>query len=74
MLQYIWNCFRPENIRKTCSTTYPLNMWGYKLTPIVEYFKDESKKNPGTAQDLYKHFKFKNNDENKVAIGNSLTL
>lgn len=59
MLNYIWDCFRPENERATCSTTYPVNMWGHNLTPIVEYFKDNNKVRPGTPLDLYKHFGFK---------------
>ena len=59
MLKYIWDCFRPENERETCSTTYPLNLWGHSLTTIVEYFKDKARTAPGTALDLYRYFNFK---------------
>jgi len=56
ILNYIWECFRPENQRATCSTTYPLNMWGHDLEPIVAYFKDKTKTSVGSIEDLYKNF------------------
>jgi hypothetical protein len=58
MLDFIWDCFRPQNIRESCSTTYNLNMWGHSLLPIVEYFKDKNKESVGTMKDYYKHFGF----------------
>ncbi len=59
MLDYIWECFRPDNERMTCSTTYPLNLWGPALLPIVEYFKDRNKTNPETVFELYDFFNLK---------------
>lgn len=56
ILDYIWQCLRPETLRKTCSTIYPTNMWGYDFTDIVEYFKKDDKKVVGTMKDLYNHF------------------
>lgn len=60
MLDYIWLCLRPEEIRDTCSTIYNLNMWGHSLLPLIKYFKDENKKEVGNMNDLYKHFKLNN--------------
>jgi len=56
MLDFIWECFRPEAIRNSCSTVYGLNMWGHSLLPIVEYFKDDRRQTVGTIDDYYKHF------------------
>lgn len=58
MLDYIWNCLRPETVRPTCSTIYNLNMWGHSMLPLIEYFKDEKKTSAGNMKDLYKHFGF----------------
>jgi DNA-binding CsgD family transcriptional regulator len=58
ILDYIWECLRPENIRPTCSTIYDLQMWGHTLMPIVEYFKDQRKTTVGTIEDFYSYFGF----------------
>lgn len=58
MINYIWQCLRPTQIRETCSTTYNLEMWGPSIQPIVEYFKDHSRNAPGTMEDFYKAFGF----------------
>lgn len=60
MLDFIWECLRPEILRSTCSTVYPTNMWGIDFKHLVEYFKDENKTTVGTVTDLYTHFKIKN--------------
>jgi hypothetical protein len=56
MLDFIWECFRPDTTRQSCSTIYNLNMWGHSLLPIIEYFKDDTKVSVGNIQDYYKHF------------------
>ncbi len=56
VLEYIWECFRPENQRDSCSVTYPLNMWGHDLEPIVAYFKNKNMASAGSITDLYTHF------------------
>jgi DNA-binding CsgD family transcriptional regulator len=58
ILDYIWECFRPQDIRSTCSTIYDFQMWGHSLMPIVEYFKNESKNNAGNMEEYYRHFGF----------------
>ncbi len=45
MLDFIWHCLRPTEIRPTCSTIYDLNMWGHSILPLIQYFKDEKKNN-----------------------------
>ncbi len=56
ILDFIWSCFRPDTERKSCATTYNLNMWGHTLRPIVQYFKDPQKTSVGDIKDFYKHF------------------
>lgn len=56
MLNYIWECLRPDNIRPTCATNYDLNLWGYSAHPLITYFKDASKTVVGNMNDLYTHF------------------
>jgi len=56
MLDFIWDCFRPEEVRQSCSIVYDLNIWGHSMLPIIEYFKDSSRKSVGTINDFYKHF------------------
>lgn len=58
MLDYIWECFRPKEARATCSTVYDLNLWGYSMTPIIEYFKDTNRESVGNIRDFYNHFGF----------------
>lgn len=56
MLDYIWECLRPESERASCSTTYDFNQWGRSLQPIITYFKDKNKKTVGTINDYYSYF------------------
>lgn len=54
--QLMLDCFRPEKRRDTCSASYDWNLWGYGLTPIVDYFKDTKRQAVGDMTALYKHF------------------
>lgn len=58
MLDFVWDCFRPNIIRQSCSTEYDLNLWGHSLLPIVEYFKDPAKVLVGNITDYYNYFGF----------------
>lgn len=59
IVDYIWECFRPERMRDECSTVYNYEMWGSSIYPIVEYFKDRSRTSRGTVSELYAHLGFK---------------
>lgn len=57
MINFCWKCFRPDNIRETCSTNYKsINNWGEQFEKLVGYFKNHDKSTVGTIKDLYKHF------------------
>ncbi len=55
ILEFLWDCFCPELIRKSCSTSYPLFLWGQEFADIVVYIKNRHKKglNIGTLEELY---------------------
>jgi hypothetical protein len=56
ILDFIWECFRPDAHRESCSVKYDLNNWGHSLLPIIKYFKDKKKHSVGDINDFYKHF------------------
>lgn len=56
ILDFIWDCFRPDILRDSCSTVYSTNNWGYSLQPIVDYFKCREKLSVGNINDFYNHF------------------
>jgi hypothetical protein len=39
LLDYVNRCLNPHVPRPSCSTTYPLELWGGFLEPLVTYFK-----------------------------------
>ncbi len=52
LFDYIWRCFRPPEPRESCSVRYDFGAWGLGLEAIVRYFKDESRVEPGTFEEL----------------------
>lgn len=58
IINYCWNCFRPDNQRDECSTDYKaINNWGEQFEQLLGYFKNQDKKDSGDISDLYTHFK-----------------
>lgn len=51
LMEYIWQCFRPERMRAGCATQYDYGQWGPYET-IVRYFKDSTRTSHGTVADL----------------------
>ena len=57
MIDFCWNCFRPDNIRQTCATDYrAVNNWGEQFERLLGYFKNSKLNNPGKIVDIYKYF------------------
>jgi hypothetical protein len=52
---YIWKCLRPDVPRPTCATNYGAGQWGVALAPVVSYFKDSARTQPGTLGHLLNH-------------------
>jgi hypothetical protein len=48
----IWQRLRPELQPEGCQRVYDKGLWGPVFEAIVEYFKDESRLQPGTPDDL----------------------
>jgi hypothetical protein len=55
MLSYIWRCLRPEKLRPECATVYDFGLWGHGLEPLVLYFKDPARQEPGQFRTLVEH-------------------
>ena len=55
LMDFTWSCLRPDEKRKECRTQYDFTAWGLVHEPIVRYFKDERRGEPGSASDLVKH-------------------
>ena len=57
LINYCWECFRPENRRNTCETNYKaVNNWGEQFERLVGFFKDKDKLKPDNINELYEHF------------------
>ncbi len=56
ILDFIWECLRPDIQRESCSGIYNLNNWGHSLLPIILYFKNPKKLSIGDIDDFYNHF------------------
>jgi len=56
ILDFIWECLRPDIQRESCSGIYNLNNWGHSLLPIILYFKNPKKLSVGDIDDFYNHF------------------
>ncbi len=52
IMDYLWECYRPDEARPKCAVRYDFGAWGPIYEPIVRYFKDECRKSPGTVTDL----------------------
>lgn len=52
IMNYLWECFRPDKRRSECADRYDFDAWGLLYSPIVRYFKDRTNHKPGTALDL----------------------
>jgi hypothetical protein len=55
MFAFIWKCFRPPVPRDACATVYDFGQWGHDLEPIVRYFKDANRQQPGDFRNLLTH-------------------
>ncbi len=55
MFSFAWQCFRPSRPRATCATVYDFGRWGRELEPIVRYFKDPGRSEPGGFDALLEH-------------------
>ena len=54
IMNYIWECLRPDHNREECAVRYDFGAWGVLYEPIVRYFKDRRRKQPGCLNDLVK--------------------
>ena len=43
IIEFLWECFCPEERRCDSSTRYDFNLWGSEYVDIVEYLKDRDK-------------------------------
>ena len=56
-MNFIWQCLRPEDQRSECQTIYDFGLWGSLYEPIVRYFKDKQRQEPGTPTDLISYIR-----------------
>jgi hypothetical protein len=56
MIQYIWNCFRPDVQRQSCGVRYNWSLWGEQYIKLVRYFKDKKRTAPGDIDSIYAYF------------------
>jgi hypothetical protein len=54
LMSFVWRCFRPEQRRQQCDVHYTYELWGPQFLQLVSYFKDHSRKAPGTIEDVYR--------------------
>lgn len=52
MLDYVNQCLNPHVPRPSCSTTYPYDLWGGYLEPVVRYFKELPSQTTPTFSEL----------------------
>ena len=57
IMNFIWQCLRPEDQRSECQTIYDFGLWGSLYEPIVRYFKDKQRQEPGTPTDLISYIR-----------------
>jgi hypothetical protein len=53
MLDFIWQCFRPEQRRLLCDDHYNYDLWGPYFAELVRHFKDTARATAGTIEDVY---------------------
>jgi hypothetical protein len=56
LLRFVWRCFRPEKHRQECDVRYNFELWGPQFLELVNYFKDVSRTEPGTIEDIYQAY------------------
>lgn len=56
LLAFAWKCFRPEHQRPRSDTRYNYDLWGPQYVTMVRYFKDISRLEPGSIEDLYREY------------------
>jgi hypothetical protein len=56
LMAFAWACFRPEQKRPLCDVRYNYELWGPQFTTLVRFFKERSRTEPGTVEDLYRWY------------------
>lgn len=56
LIQFVWQCFRPDQRRPLCDDDYNYQLWGPQFTTMVQHFKDRGRDSPGTVEDLYRAY------------------
>ncbi|HMA65544.1 MAG TPA: hypothetical protein VKO63_10110, partial [Chitinispirillaceae bacterium] len=57
LLNYSWQCFRPESRRESCATNYKaVSNWGEQFEKLVGFFKDSNREKPKSIDELYRYF------------------
>jgi hypothetical protein len=52
LINYIWDCFRPDTPRRSCATEYYVRSWA-RYDHIVRVFKDSRRTAPPSMQEIY---------------------
>lgn len=55
IIEYLWLCLCPAELRDSCSTSYPLGNWGPLYQPVVKILKERNDLNLGipSPQELH---------------------
>lgn len=56
LLDFVWQCFRPEQQRPLCDDHYNYELWGPQFVTMVRYFKDPNRRTAGTMGDIYREY------------------
>jgi hypothetical protein len=57
MIDFIWKCFRPDQVRENCAVRYNFELWGPPFAEIVGCFKDKKRRDHPTLDDIYAAYK-----------------
>jgi hypothetical protein len=52
IMNFTWQCLRKEFQPDSCQREYDYGLWGPVVESIVDYFKNESRTEPGTPKEL----------------------
>lgn len=52
IMNFIWQCLRKEFEPESCQREYDYGLWGVVIEAIVDYFKNETRTEPGTPDEL----------------------
>jgi len=55
MVGFIWKRLHPAQAPSQCSVTYPKQLWGHQFNDVVAYFKDWTRTESGSIDDIYKY-------------------